>query len=95
MAVKHRPVRHPIVTTICETGGVDRTERGSQRSRWCESVTVSTGMARVAVSYRDAMAGLSPDERKTLEQVIAGRVGKRSDAKELVQAYLDAMHRNA
>ena len=41
------------------------------------------------------MAGISPEEQKTLEHVVAGHVGKRSDAKQLVQAYLDAMHRNA
>ena len=41
------------------------------------------------------MTGLTDAERRQLEQVVARRVGARSDAKQLVAAYLDAMVRNA
>jgi hypothetical protein len=41
------------------------------------------------------MTGLTNAERQRLEQVVARRVGVRSDPKQLVAAYLDAMVRNA
>jgi hypothetical protein len=41
------------------------------------------------------VAGLTPEERARLEQVVARRVGARSKAKDLVAAYLDAMARHA
>lgn len=41
------------------------------------------------------MPGLSDAERQALEKVVGRRVGARSDAKLLVEAYLDAMARNA
>lgn len=41
------------------------------------------------------MSGLTIDERAKLEKVVSRRIGKRSDAVELVKCYLDAMSRNA
>jgi hypothetical protein len=41
------------------------------------------------------VTGLTDAERQQLEQVVARRVGVRSDPKQLVAAYLDAMVRNA
>lgn len=41
------------------------------------------------------VSGLSDDERQRLEKVVRRRVGPRSDAPQLVEAYLDAMLRNA
>lgn len=41
------------------------------------------------------MTGLTDAERQQLDKVVGRRVGARSDAKQLVAAYLDAMVRNA
>jgi hypothetical protein len=40
-------------------------------------------------------AGLTAEERRNLERVVAARLGARSDAKQLVVAYLDGMARSA
>jgi hypothetical protein len=41
------------------------------------------------------VSGLSKDEQQRLEEVVGRRVGARSDAPKLVEAYRDAMVRNA
>lgn len=53
---------------------------------------IDTGRALV---YRLTMAGLTDAERNRLTDVVAGRLGARTDAKKLVAAYLDAVARSA
>lgn len=47
------------------------------------------------MQYLLHMAGLTPDERKRLDEVVARRIGYRGDAVALVTAYLTAMERHA
>lgn len=50
---------------------------------------------RASAATIRSVAGLTDEERQRLTKVVSGRVGRRSDAKELVSAYLCATERSA